>query len=433
MALFLSLFRSHGCIRKEENMKSIGKILIIAGTGLLFLICILIGVLYYRNLNRNEEEMAVSIERNLKEYLNERVNELNPQFLEKEENVEKLDLLSEQILKEISKKLNKENMTWEELFQYFTEEQMQEAIDYVVNNLKSDWFSQFITEAGDVFISEEEYELMGDEIFTALQEKLLMQLEEMTGAERDKLLAMIEEFKKEGNEQIVDLKALFLKLQEENNDGLQEIKTGMQNTIQLLAERVTAAEKEIVLLKNDETVKKLEKDVIEIKDNMQSGMTEVKNSLDILKGSVDTNTSEIDTLKTDVESCFQYVSDGKALLASTITDLGVETAADATFQTIDSNIKQLMNDKYSEGYEAGMAKALSEVKITAYVEQNFISGHAVTHVLDDSRNANMAGTTLTLNLVRNQPQRLNFSAYGYHSDNRSLPVNSEVQVVFTLQ
>lgn len=41
------------------------------------------------------------------------------------------------------------------------------------------------------------------------------------------------------------------------------------------------------------------------------------------------------------EKCFQSVSDGKSLVASAITDKGVETASDATFKTIANNISKI--------------------------------------------------------------------------------------------
>ena len=40
---------------------------------------------------------------------------------------------------------------------------------------------------------------------------------------------------------------------------------------------------------------------------------------------------------------FQSVSDGKALVASAITDKGVQTASDATFQTMAKNIAEIAN------------------------------------------------------------------------------------------
>ncbi len=63
-------------------MKHLSRIFIGAGAGLVLLICILIGVLHSRNLSKQEEERAITIENNLKEYLNERVNEIEPQYIE---------------------------------------------------------------------------------------------------------------------------------------------------------------------------------------------------------------------------------------------------------------------------------------------------------------------------------------------------------------
>lgn len=43
----------------------------------------------------------------------------------------------------------------------------------------------------------------------------------------------------------------------------------------------------------------------------------------------------------NIEECFQSVSDGKALVASAITDKGVTTASDATFATMATNIASI--------------------------------------------------------------------------------------------
>lgn len=225
-------------------MKSISKMLIAAGTGILFLICILIGVLYYRNLNRNEEEMAVTIEKNLEQYLNERVSELHPQFLEQEDSKEKMEQISKQILQEIAKKLNKENLTWEELLQYYSEEQIQEVLDYVVNHFKDDWLSQFINEAGDTFITEEEYKVIGEEFFAALQNKLLEQLEQTAGEEREKLLAILEQLKEEtqssissANERVTAVEKKISDM-EGNAQGNRESILNVQNILQSLRSNV---------------------------------------------------------------------------------------------------------------------------------------------------------------------------------------------------
>jgi hypothetical protein len=49
----------------------------------------------------------------------------------------------------------------------------------------------------------------------------------------------------------------------------------------------------------------------------------------------------IETLENTVQELFQSVSNGKTLVASAITDKGVETANDATFQTMADNIHNL--------------------------------------------------------------------------------------------
>ena len=74
---------------------------------------------------------------------------------------------------------------------------------------------------------------------------------------------------------------------------------------------------------------------------LKSDVATLKTDVTGLKTSVNTLNTDVDNLETEVEECFQSVSNGKALLASTLTDLGVETASDATFETIDNNIKEL--------------------------------------------------------------------------------------------
>ena len=50
-------------------------------------------------------------------------------------------------------------------------------------------------------------------------------------------------------------------------------------------------------------------------------------------------------LKSDIDSCFQSVSEGKSAIASAITDKGVSTASDATFQTMANNIAKIKSAK----------------------------------------------------------------------------------------
>lgn len=66
---------------------------------------------------------------------------------------------------------------------------------------------------------------------------------------------------------------------------------------------------------------------------------EVNNNL------ANTNTT-ISTLSDSVDSCFQSVSDGKALVASAITGKGVTTASDATFATMANNVGKISKGKF---------------------------------------------------------------------------------------
>ena len=53
---------------------------------------------------------------------------------------------------------------------------------------------------------------------------------------------------------------------------------------------------------------------------------------------------KISSLENNMNEVFQSVSNGKTLVASAITDKGVETANDATFQTMADNIAQIKSD-----------------------------------------------------------------------------------------
>lgn len=51
--------------------------------------------------------------------------------------------------------------------------------------------------------------------------------------------------------------------------------------------------------------------------------------------------SQIDTMSTKVDDCFQNVSDGKKAVASAITDKGVTTAQNAEFATMAANVRKI--------------------------------------------------------------------------------------------
>ncbi len=66
---------------------------------------------------------------------------------------------------------------------------------------------------------------------------------------------------------------------------------------------------------------------------------------------INDNTTAIGELQTDVEKVFQSVSSGKEVIASAITDKGVETDAKATFSTMAQNIMDIPTGDTHEAYE----------------------------------------------------------------------------------
>lgn len=74
-----------------------------------------------------------------------------------------------------------------------------------------------------------------------------------------------------------------------------------------------------------------------------SGSTNYASAIEYTRedGTKSTVQNEIDELNTNLESCFQSVSSGKSLIASAITDKGVTTASDATFETMANNINNI--------------------------------------------------------------------------------------------
>lgn len=68
---------------------------------------------------------------------------------------------------------------------------------------------------------------------------------------------------------------------------------------------------------------------------------------------------QIDDLKTD---CFQSVSDGKALVASAITDKGVKTAPDATFATMAANIDAIETEMSLQSKSVSLSTSAQTVK-----------------------------------------------------------------------
>ena len=80
-----------------------------------------------------------------------------------------------------------------------------------------------------------------------------------------------------------------------------------------------------------------------IYDNTESDIeaSNVQDAIDYLVSNDSNIQTQINDINTNIESCFQSVSNGKTLVASAITDKGIETSSDATFETIANNINSL--------------------------------------------------------------------------------------------
>ena len=72
----------------------------------------------------------------------------------------------------------------------------------------------------------------------------------------------------------------------------------------------------------------------------------LESTVDELSGTVGEQATSLEALSTKVEETFTSVSNGKSLVASAITDKGVATANDATFQQMATNIGNIKTGGY---------------------------------------------------------------------------------------
>lgn len=76
-------------------------------------------------------------------------------------------------------------------------------------------------------------------------------------------------------------------------------------------------------------------------NHMESGIESINSEVETVKSGLETNNSELEAVRGSVNELFTSVSNGKALVASAITDKGVDTANDATFEVMATNIAEI--------------------------------------------------------------------------------------------
>ena len=99
-------------------------------------------------------------------------------------------------------------------------------------------------------------------------------------------------------------------------------------------------------------------------------LSSLKDAVDGMGTTYATKT-ELEAVSADVEECFQSVSNGKALVASAITDKGVETAADATFQQMADNISSL------EVFPGIVSHEVSQIEFQASISSFDVSDYLI--------------------------------------------------------
>ena len=118
-------------------------------------------------------------------------------------------------------------------------------------------------------------------------------------------------------------------------------KDEVNNLIDNVDSKVTTNKNEITNIKS--TIETLQNNLNSYA--LQSSLNTTNSNLNNLSGVVGSHTEAIDNLNSNLESFFQSVSDGKALVASAITDGGISTDATATFEVMANNIRSLVSSK----------------------------------------------------------------------------------------
>ena len=98
----------------------------------------------------------------------------------------------------------------------------------------------------------------------------------------------------------------------------------------------------------------------DMSDELATAKSQMNSDITSNASNIKTNSDAIAALAAKVESCFTSVSNGKNKLATLLTNKGVATATDASFDTIAAGINTLADGKYNAGYNEGYSKGVSD-------------------------------------------------------------------------
>ena len=123
----------------------------------------------------------------------------------------------------------------------------------------------------------------------------------------------------------------------------------------------------------DTNVKQLNQTIVDSFNSVNTKITQVNDAMvtktTSLEDDVNAIKENINTLSQELEETKKYVADGKALIAAAETEKGVETASDATFQTLADNISSIYTSGTVNGEKIAAGK-LFPVFNDFYTEMN---------------------------------------------------------------
>lgn len=273
-----------------------------------------------------------------------------------------------------------------------TEEQKEELFQAILKRLKTLLESGEITVTGK--LGEEECERIKEELKKELQEEFADRVSQESlrsivdqiwetlakqTAEREELLkqvtAVYEQYTELNNEQLGELEKSVLEVQKEFLGRLDQEISSLKEK---LSEQIRVHSKEIEALQNGQggLEEQLQRETQERKVQYEETVSRIKELEALLAELKDGFLLQLAALEervtqneADIQAVFQLVSSGKRLLASAITDKGVETAEDASFEVMAENIRRMAEYQFKRGYDSAPA-AISEFYLNLHYWDN---------------------------------------------------------------